>query len=74
MLNLLIQETIMKQGKTYEEAKLDFRTTKQQHIRDNTFETGTTQFVKEEEKSVIQIRWIRYGEFLEVEYEIKAIQ
>jgi len=63
------------QERHYEQQELDFRTTKQKHLRDNTLtEQGTTEFVSQENQAVLEVNWKRFGKWIEVEYEVKPIQ
>tara|TARA_R110002073_G_scaffold218117_1_gene378349 strand:+ start:126 stop:356 length:231 start_codon:yes stop_codon:yes gene_type:complete len=70
-----LQEIKMKQEKHYEKEELDFRSTKEQCIRNNTdIEHGETIFTKKETNTVIQISWTRYGKYVEVDYWMEALQ
>ena len=65
----------MKQEINYEKESLDFRTTKQECIRNNTdIEHGETVFTKKETNTVIQISWKRYGKYIELDYWVEALQ
>ena len=63
------------QERNYEQQELDFRTTKQKYLRDNTLtEQGTTEFVSQENQAVLEVVWKRFGKWIEIEYEVKPIQ
>ena len=63
------------QERNYEQTELDFRTTKQKYLRDNTLtEQGTTEFVSQENQAVLEVVWKRFGKWIEIEYEVKPIQ
>ena len=63
------------QERHYEQQELDFRTTKQKYLRDNTLtEQGTTEFVSQENQAVLEVVWKRFGKWIEIEYEVKPIQ
>ena len=63
------------QERNYEQQELDFRTIKQRYIRNNAItEQGSTEFVSQENEAVLEVVWKRYGKYVEIEYEVKAIQ
>ena len=66
---------ITQTGTRYEKERLDFLTTKDQHIKSETFISTDEQiYINKETQKVLILSWAKYGKYVELVYKIESIQ